>query len=219
MSSGFRRRAATFCKRLLVAGIVAALVVYLFRATLLPPVAAFLDVSAPPQPWLERHGGPVYAVSLPGDDNTRTLIAARLVERGWASHAAVLQGVPSTREADGLIPPGAEVTRRVLLARGVAEQQIIPVHGESSDTMTDLQLLGHLLEDDPGARLVIVSNGYHLRRARWAAGKALGENADRVDFVAALLDRWDEGNWWKSEEGISSILSEYGKLAFYRLRY
>ncbi len=75
----------------------------------------FLDVSSAGD-W------PVdYVVPLPGDDNTRTLAAAALFRHGYAHQVAVLQGVPSPFEADGVLPAGAEITRRVLIARGVGE--------------------------------------------------------------------------------------------------
>lgn len=200
-------------RRLFFLLVIVIVSVALFPATLLPPMSRLLDVSAPVNEPVE------FVVPLPGDDNTRTLTAAALVRRGLADRVGLLQGTPSPRVLDGIEPPGHAVTEAVLAARGLTEQQIVPIVGNSTGTLTDMQLVGQLLEQHAEARVAIVSNAYHLRRARWSARRALGEEADRLYFVAAPLDHWGHDNWWRDAEGVSSIASEYSKLGFYVVRY
>ena len=187
--------------------------VYTFQDSLLPPVARFLDVSS------DDGGQFAFAVPLPGDDNTRTLVAAALVRTGRADRLAVVQGDTSPRIADLLVPSSAEVTRRVAIARGISPQRIVMLKGASTGTLTDLQLIGKLWETDPAARIAVVSNGFHLRRARWSARRELGERADLIRYIAAPFDHCHADNWWQTEAGFSWVTSEYFKLGYYIARY
>jgi len=92
----------------LVAVAVVVAIAFFGRQRFLPPVAAFLDVSTPIPESIN------FVVPLPGDDNTRTLAAAALLRIGRAERVAILQGVPSPLETDGITLPGAEITRRVV---------------------------------------------------------------------------------------------------------
>lgn len=186
---------------------------FAFRGTLLPPIARFLNVSSDCELPVE------YVVPPPGDDNTRTLAAAALVRNGYAEKVAVLRGAASPSELDGVVPPSSEITRRVLVARGIDERRITALDGVTASTLEDMALLSQLWEKTPNARVAIVSNGYHLRRLRWSVHRVLPEQASLVSYVAAPMDGYDESDWWCSEGGLSSVLSEYLKLIFYVARY
>lgn len=200
-------------KRFFLVLLMAAVGAYALRGVLLPPVARFLNVSSDCELPVE------YAVPPPGDNNTRTLAAAALVRNSYAEKVAIVQNPPSPREIDGIVPPSAAVTRDVLQARGIKESRIVSLTGESASTLDDMRLLSQLWEKSPDARVAIVSNGYHLRRLRWSLRRALPDRASQVSYVAAPIDEFDETKWWRSEQGLSSVMSEYAKLAFYVLKY
>lgn len=203
-------------KKRLLACLVILLVVgfgFLGRHRYLPSLALFLDISTPIPDVIDL------VIPLPGDDNTRTMAAAALVRIGRAERVAVLQGVPSLNETDEIALPGAEITRRVLIARGVDPASIIAIEGESASTVDDLRLIGRLWDLYPDARVAIVSNSYHLRRVRWSARRVLPGHCHLIAYVAAPIDEFDHSNWWQSEMGFSAVASEYVKMIAYVMRY
>src|SRR5438128_1901034 len=93
------------------------LILYASRAHLLPPVARFLNVADPPQ-------AVDYVMILGGDYETRPFVAAAWVRAGLAQQVLVPHVHLSLDAQEGLIPHEQEILRRVLLACGLADQDI-----------------------------------------------------------------------------------------------
>ena len=111
------------------------------------------------------------------------------------------------------------MTRKVLLARGVADADILTLPGESGSTHAEAIALGRFLEENPGATVSVVTTNFHTRRARWIFRRVLGKRADGLRFVAAPTDGFDATNWWQFEAGFRTYSSEYLKLLVYVFRY
>ena len=43
--------------------------------------------------------------------------------------------------------------------------------------------------------------------------------AGQVHFVGGPTEGYDTTNWWRSEQGCRRYLDEYGKLAYYLVKY
>jgi uncharacterized SAM-binding protein YcdF (DUF218 family) len=188
-----------------------ALGLYLARGRLLPAAARFLDVSEPP-----RRADAVMV--LGGGAATRPFVAAALVRAGLARRALVPRVRPSPEGDEGLTLPEDEVIRRALRARGVPDEAVVTLPGEVDSTRDEAQALGRFLEAEPDARVIVVTNGFHTRRARMLFRHALGERLARVHFVAAPTDGFGAEDWWRHEEGFRCYAGEYFKLAYYGLR-
>jgi uncharacterized SAM-binding protein YcdF (DUF218 family) len=198
-------------RRLLI-GILLLLALFLLRFQWLPPMAAWLDVSRPRLPV-------DYVIPLPGGNDTRPFAVAALVRSGLARQAAVVVSVSTPDNRDGVVEPMHEVTRNVLLKRGVAESKILMLRGTSDCTYTDVQVIASIWEHDARATVAIVTDPAHTRRARWAVNRALPTYADRVCVIAAFNDLYDENTWWQSDAGLALTLTEYLKLGYYGLVY
>ena len=182
------------------------------RAYLLPPVARWLDVGVEP-PRVD------YVMVLPGDENTRPFVAAAIVNVGLADKVIVPETERGPAVDDGILPENDEIIRRVLRCRGVSEAKVLVLPGKSNSTHADAKLLATFLDRAPNARVAVVTNDYHTRRARWVFSRVLGDQAERISFVSAPTDDFQAGNWWQSEKGFTAISGEYAKLAYYTLRY
>jgi uncharacterized SAM-binding protein YcdF (DUF218 family) len=171
----------------------------------------FLDVSEPP-----RRAD--YVFVLGGGPETRPFAAAALLRAGLARRALFATVKLSPEAEDGLWPADHEVTRRVLLARGVRPADIVIFPEECDSTEDEARVLACFLEAEPEATVTVVTSDYHTRRTRLLFRRALGPQQGRVHFVAAPVDGVDAGNWWRTEKGLVVYVNEYFKLARNSLR-
>jgi uncharacterized SAM-binding protein YcdF (DUF218 family) len=149
---------------------------------------------------------------LGGDSHMRPLLAARLYESGLAD------GV--------LVPASAGFTDMhhdpmclALLRKGVREQAIVVMEHRVANTRDEALALEEFLAFHPDARVAVVTNHYHTRRAKWIFDQVLGPQAHNVFFVSAPVKEFTLANWWESESGTGTILLEYRKLGYYFVRY
>jgi uncharacterized SAM-binding protein YcdF (DUF218 family) len=196
---------------LLIAGVML-VGLYSARHQLLLAAARWLDVGTPP-----RHAD--YVMVLPGDVNTRPFVAAALANAGLARQVLVARPAASPAVEDRIVPPSHEITRRVLLRRGVAEEDIVLLQGQSAGTVGDAQALATFLESAPRASVTVVTNHYHTRRARWILAQVLPGRARGISFVSAPTDRFGADDWWRVDDGFMAVTGEYLKLAYYVARY
>ncbi|WP_417748861.1 YdcF family protein [Rosistilla oblonga] len=182
------------------------------HAQLLRAVANGLDVSEPILPS-------DYVVVLPGGPETRTFAAVVILREGLAKRTAILRNPETNAVQEGLRLPTHEMTQRIFQERGIAEERMFFLDGESRTTHSDLELIGSILETDPDATITIVTNRFHTRRARWAAARIYGEKLERFSFVGAPSDAFVWETWWQSQRGLDLILAEYLKLGYYMVVY
>ena len=159
-----------------------------------------------------------YAFVLGGDINTRPLAAAALYKAGTV-HAVLVSRV-STNQAtrDGMLPPQDETTTRLLIARGLPPTAIEPIGNGSDTTYDEAGTLREFLATHDKARVIIVTNFYHTRRAAWIMRRVLGD-VSRVSVVSAPAATYTADDWWHDEEGFQAIPREYAGLLFYQFRY
>lgn len=190
----------------------AACAAVLGRGAVLPALARWLDAGGPP-----READ--YALVLPGDENVRPFVAAAMLKAGLVRAVLVPQTESGPDEEDRVLPPTHEINRQVLLRRGVPAERIIVLRGQSASTLSDLEALGQFLADRPEARVCLVTNHYHTRRAGWAVARTLGARAGQVSVVSCPADGFAADNWWRSQAGFLAVAGEYCKLGYFALRY
>lgn len=73
--------------------------------------------------------------------------------------------------------------------------------------------------ETPIRTVIVVSDAYHMRRARWAYRQVLGDQVQvrmaPVPFEASPFRR----EWWTHRRSVKRVLEEYAKLAYYCARY
>lgn len=199
-----------FCAAAVACGLPVA--IYLWSASLLPPLARWLDVGGPP-----RRAD--YVMPLPGDQQIRPFVAAALVKVGLAGAVLIPENERMPDVDEGIVPPTDEIIRRVMRCRGVPQDKIIVLPGKSGSTLDDIGMLRAFLEPREHARVAVVTSSYHTRRARWSVSHVLGPRARDVTFVSAPSPDFDMEQWWRTEAGLRRITSEYAKLFLYWMRY
>jgi uncharacterized SAM-binding protein YcdF (DUF218 family) len=184
----------------------------LARGRILPAVAAWLDVGTPPQP-----ADAVFV--LLGDPDTRSMTAAALVRAGWAPRVLLNTLAPNEQEKKGLVLPGHEVHRRMLLHCGVPAGDIVLLDNQVRTTYDEVLGLAAYLVSRPDWRVLVVTDGPHTRRSRWVLRRVLGDRASQTSIISAAMDECQTDSWWRTETGFSFVVSEYLKLGFYAVCY
>jgi uncharacterized SAM-binding protein YcdF (DUF218 family) len=200
-------------KRLVLLAFVAGvLVVCLAPDWALPPLARFLDVSQTPRPV-------DFVLVLNGDPEARPFAAGALVKVGLAGAVLLTQPRESASAESGLVLSELETNKKILRARGVAEEKIHVLPGDIDSTGDEARALAAFLRDNKQATVAVVTSAFHTRRARMVFHRLLGQDAARVSFIGIPSDGVDEESWWCTPQGCAVYVSEYCKLPYYWLRY
>jgi uncharacterized SAM-binding protein YcdF (DUF218 family) len=185
--------------------------VWIARAPILSAMGQWLDVGVPPQ-------RADYAMILTGDENTRPFVAATLVKKGWAQQALATQVKNPPGVADDAELACNENIRRIMRHQGVPADQFLTLPGEATTTFDEAQALAAFLETRPDAKVLIVTNHYHTRRAKWIFSRVLPSTVS-ISMISAPTDNFELREWWKNEKGWGIVTSEYLKIVFYDFRY
>jgi uncharacterized SAM-binding protein YcdF (DUF218 family) len=212
MSAGDGKRSILFWLAALILAVGLGVLVCRERGVVLPPLARWLDVGESPT-------AVDFVVSLPGDEKRRPFVAAALVNVGVAQKVLVPHTESEPEVQDGIQISCDQITHRVLRCRGVPEDKIVILQGDSHSTATDVAQLARYLKDHPDSKLAVVTSAFHTRRARLAVRAGLGTIADRVIMVSAPNPDFDTDRWWETEAGFRTVPTEYVKLVAYWLIY
>jgi hypothetical protein len=145
--------------------------------------------------------------------------AARLFAQGWAPKLIVIPGAlweeQQALSALGIrVPESWEISREVLLKKGVPSSAIIVPKGRAEGTLEELKLAFNTI--GPVTQpVILVSSKYHTRRVRLTWGYVTrGESASIIR--AAEGDPFDPARWWKERRFILSVVREYlGLINYY----
>ena len=199
-------------RRVLLALVVAALLLYVGRNRILSAAGRFLDVSEPPV-------ATDYVMVLGGNKETRPFAAAALIKVGLARKAIVATIAGHGDVLDGIAPCEQELIRAVLVRQGVSPDAVMILPNSCRSTFDEARALAEFLESEPDSSVTVITSCQHTRRTRWIFRKALGERSAHVHFVGVPMDGFDATNWWHFESGFCTYVDEYLKLAFYLVRY
>ncbi len=197
-------------RRLCLAGIIAlsgVCFIVIERVPFLCGLGRWLNVAG-------RVDQPVDTVMvLGGGASTRPFVAREMMHAGLASKVLVFHVQLTNENRDGLEPEEEDVIRQIYLQSGIPAEAIVVLPTEVGST-SDEALQGALwLKAHPRERLAVVTSDFHTRRARVLFSRACGDDARRLVFIAAPTDGFDACNWWQTESGLVSYLTEYLKLA------
>jgi uncharacterized SAM-binding protein YcdF (DUF218 family) len=158
-------------------------------------------------------------VVLGGQSPFREMAAARLFAERWAPKVIVIPGAlreeqRALSELGISVPEGWEISREVLLKKGVPSSAIIVPKGRAEGTLEELKLAFKTI--GPGDKpVILVSSKYHTRRVRLTWGYVThGESAAIVR--AAEGDPFDPARWWRERRFVLSVVREYlGLINYY----
>jgi len=209
--NGTKRKQAWLGLVLLLAGVVATL--FVFRARLLTGLAEAWMVNDP-----LVHADAI--VVLGGGFENRPAAAARLYQAGFASNVLYMNLPGAPRAKWGNFTSEQELTRQALLANGVPESAMVVI-GEKIGSTHDEALAVQSWVRQTGAKGVIIpTDMFHTRRARWLFRKELTPEGVAVAVRAVPpVEGFGVSNWWRFKTGRGSFENEMIKLPCYWCLY
>ena len=75
------------------------------------------------------------------------------------------------------------------------------------------------IEKSGAKSIIIVTDPFHTRRARWIFSKELRSTKTEIHAVAVNPVRYRTGDWWRHEEGVIDFENEAIKYIYYRFEY
>lgn len=185
--------------------VVLSLIGFTYEPVLLG-VGRFLVVQDAPQP--------VDLIHVLGGNPRRGEYAAELYHQGYADRLFF------TGQSLALDPALRlkQTTYGQALAHGVDPAAILPLDFSATSTYEEALVLKQLLDDRPAIRSVmIVSDGYHMRRAAWTFQRVIGDRA-KLRFVPIPAEMTQvRPQWWRDKASRQIIRQEYTKLLYYAL--
>jgi len=192
--------------------LAAMLLVVFAHVPILRALGSFLIIEDPLRPAAA-------IVALGGQTPFRETEAARLFAQGWAPKLIVVPGAlweeqQALSELGIKIPDAWEISREVLLKKGVPSSAIIISKGRAEGTLEELKLAFNTIGRG-NKPVILVSSKFHTRRVRLTWGYVTrGESASIIR--AAVGDPFDPARWWRERRFILSVVREYlGLINYY----
>jgi uncharacterized SAM-binding protein YcdF (DUF218 family) len=164
---------------------------------------------------LKRDDGRVRAdaiVILAGEFPTRAMEAGLLHREGIAprvitTHEQLGDGIAEARALGLTVASLDERNRELLEQLGVPAQAILSYPEITMTTRDEVQAVRRLLAREPAIRsILLVTNGYHTRRARRLFARCLPGIA--VSVTVPREDRYDAEHWWRHPWNIRATTVE-----------
>lgn len=144
-----------------------------------------------------------------GDTTARTSEAIALYHREW-SDKLVFSGAAYDKTG----PSNAAAMRDIAIKAGVPEGDII-IEERSETTKQNAEQTSDILQDMNVKSVILVTSGYHQRRAGLEFQQRLGAGIEIINHPVRADSHWS-GTWWTTPRGWYLAMSELSKIiAFY----
>ena len=186
-------------------------IAYIFRQPLLRSFATALikeDPMAPADIIVVLSGG-----SLDRGNN-----AANIYRSGYAKHI-VCPGGNKVRELQilNLDITESALTRMNLLKQGIPDSAIVIIE-KGTSTKEEADVMLEFCQQKQIHSILLVTSRFHTRRAGQVFRQKFEDAGIKVNVQGAQCSRFDELNWWKSEDGLIALNNEWLKQIYYWLR-
>lgn len=115
----------------------------------------------------------------------------------------------------------SDTQRRRAIRRGVPPEAVIADGAPVTSTYSEaVRLRAFIDQSETSIRSVIIcSDAYHMRRAKWAYEQVLGDQV-QVQMSPVPFDQSPfRREWWTHRRSLKRVIEEYVKLAYYCARY
>ena len=197
---------------LLAAGGALVLACCFFRAPLLTGLADAWVVNEP----VARADA---IVILGGGLENRPFAAARLFHAGVAPRILYMDVKPGPAEELGVALPESELTRRILLSNNVPETDMLAIGTNVGSTFDESQAVRAWVRQTGATSIVIATDLFHTRRARWIFHRELRDVPVKIYVAAVEPVRYAADNWWRNEDGLIQFQNEIIKSVYYWFEY
>lgn len=140
-----------------------------------------------------------------------------MIQRVWVTRPVRENGL---RQLDALgipYPRQEEISRAVLLKKGVPADRVEIIGDEVASTIAEARLVADLLKARPDIRsLLIVTTRIHARRASAIFCRVLGDMSRiTVTVVGTPDDGFVADRWWSDRESARQVVLETAKLVLF----
>jgi uncharacterized SAM-binding protein YcdF (DUF218 family) len=114
-----------------------------------------------------------------------------------------------------------ELSMRRMQQEGVPPTRIQVAPGQAAGTYDESLLVRDFAVEHQLHRLLIVTSGYHSRRALWSIQRACEGSGIEVG-IDSVPPGWQTPSpwlWWSKRRGWKLVAGEYLKMAYYRTKY
>ena len=171
-------------------------------------IGYFLDASEP-----VAQSDAIVVLEGEGSGFMRTRHALDLYAAGQAPLVAFSGG---TLVNAGVACSTAEVSTEMARQLDLPQDAVV-IMPESHSTRDEATALDQLARERGWTSVILVSDRFHTRRT----ANTFRTLAPEVSFTVSAADdpRFDPAHWWRSEEGLMSVVTEVLKLGFYWVNY
>ncbi len=153
----------------------------------------------------------------------RAEYAAQLFKAGFAPRVVLTDDGQrgGWSQAEQRNPFFVERSAAILESTGVPAASVETLPRQTASTYEEALALREYAEARGLRTLLVVTSGYHSRRASWTLGRAFDGSPVGVRLVAVPPGRQTPARafWWLSPSGWRTVALEYPKLVYYRLFY
>jgi uncharacterized SAM-binding protein YcdF (DUF218 family) len=166
--------------------------------------------------WLLSASDPSQAdaIVVLGGGRERLGMAVRLYEQRLA---------PEIWYTGNYTPTGQIILNEPQLALRAAIEMGIPANDvhllTTTSTWEDGQQIAAYAQARGVKSILLVTSWYHGRRGVCVVRHHLAGTGIQLSFQAASNATFGPDNWWRNEEGLMDVISEYIKFAFYWVHY
>lgn len=155
-------------------------------------------------------------IVLGGGFETRPRAAADIFKRGYAKQVLVVNA-EIERQRSWLITH--DRTFGLLQELGVPAASLASLDGNAQNTYEEARLTLGWVKANGAHKLIIPTELFHTRRARWIFARVLRTENATVDVEAIGQNEYSREDWWLHREGWTAFSSEILKYLMYRIRY
>ena len=151
-------------------------------------------------------------VVLSGGLPDRALAAAQIYRDGFARDIWLTQPLQPGASMEDLHLPYAgeeQYNRMVLTGQGVRLGDIRLLTPRILNTADELRTVAEALDQQPGARAIVVTSRAHTRRVRALWRKLSPGDRGRLLVRASTEDPFDAEHWWRTTNDALTVVREY----------
>lgn len=168
--------------------------------------------------WLIVADEPVpsdVVVALGGQSGYRVMKAADLMEAGYARKVALTGPDPAFPDLE----EPSYVRWLSLLERVGIPRDSVALLVPSASTFSDAERIREYVDAHATKRILVVTDPYHTRRARWILRRVLGTSGVEIRMIPSDVPHTDPDRWWQDENQFLWVYTEYLKFAYYLRHY
>jgi uncharacterized SAM-binding protein YcdF (DUF218 family) len=151
-------------------------------------------------------------IVLSGGLPDRALAAAQIYRGGFASQVWLTQPLQPGASMEDLHLPYAgedQYNRMVLIGQGVRPDDIRLLTPRILNTADELRAVAEALDQQPGARAIVVTSRAHTRRVGALWRKVSPGDRGRLLVRASTEDPFDAEHWWRTSNDALAVVREY----------